>query len=252
MSVTLERDGALLWVTIARPDALNAIDYSVMEGLEGVVKSMREDADLRVVVLRGAGERAFVSGGDLRAFSALTTEEQGREMAARMKAILREFEHAPCWTIACINGDAYGGGCETLVAMDMRIAAEGVRFGWTQTAFAVPPGWGGLTRLVHLVGRAKALRWIGLEHRVHAREALAAGLVDEVVAREELEVRVRALAERLARQDREMIGELKRGALRALELPRAAAIRAELEPFARAWGSKAHHQRVAAFLSRKE
>lgn len=250
MSVTLEVRGPALWVTVSRPQARNAVNAEVMEGLERALERARQDRTVRVVVLRGAGERSFLSGGDLREFAPLTSEEDARAMAGRMRAILSGFEALDCFTIACVNGDAYGGGCETMVAMDIRVAAAGVRLGWTQTKFEVPPGWGGLTRLVELVGGPRALSWLGEARLIPALEALEAGALDEVVERERLEEHVQARAERLSRQRREMIAILKGGVHAARSLPREASMARELGPFASCWASPEHHDAVRAFLSR--
>ena len=251
MSVSLERRGPVLWLTVDRPGALNAINLEIMSRLERALEHARQTRDVRALVLTGAGERAFVSGGDLREFASLRTEEDAREMSARMKTILSELERLDCWTIACVNGDAYGGGCETLLAFDQRVLAAHARLGFTQARFRLPPGWGGLTRLVELVGRPKATRLLATEALISADEALHMGLADDVVSGDELVTRTQALAESMARQDREMIAALKHGAMRARDLPRAQALDAELDTFARMWADDAHHERVEAFLKKK-
>jgi enoyl-CoA hydratase/carnithine racemase len=252
MSVHIEERDDALWATIDRPDALNAVDYEVMEGLESAIDRLESESQWRAFVLTGAGEKCFVSGGDLKKFADLTTAEQAAEMAGRMKAILARLEALDCWTIACINGDAYGGGCETLLAFDFRVAAEGARFGLTQANFHVTPGWGGLTRLVEAIGRRQALRWLGEATVVDAERALQAGLIDRVVPRAALEQSVISLIERLAEQDRELIGALKHGAMRARDMGRTEAIEAELEPFCDLWAGDEHARRVETFLSRKD
>lgn len=251
MSVHVEERGAALWATIDRAEALNAVDFEVMDELEAIVSRIEAEPRWRVFVLTGAGEKCFISGGDLQKFAALTTEEQAAGMARRMKAILGRLETMDCWTVAAINGDAYGGGCETLLAFDFRYAAEGVRFGLTQARFHVPPGWGGLTRLVEAVGRTQALRWLGEAAVVSDEEALEAGMIDRIVPRPGLEQAIGALSARLARQDRELIGALKRGAMNARELGWSDSIAAELEPFARLWAGEEHQRRVDEFLNRK-
>ncbi len=251
MTVHVDERDNVLWATIDRPQALNAINFEVIDALEAVVERLEAEARWRVFVLTGAGEKCFISGGDLREFAELRTAEQAAEMARRMCSILARLETMPCWTVACINGDAYGGGCETLLAFDFRYAAEGVRLGLTQAKFHVPPGWGGLTRLVEAVGRTQALRWLGEASVVSDEEAVEAGMIDRIVTRAGLKQAIHALSTRLAQQDRELIGALKRGAMHARELGWTASIEAELEPFARLWAGEEHQQRVAEFLERK-
>lgn len=252
MTVHIEERDRALRATIDRPEALNAVDFEVMSQLEAALDRLEAERHWRAFVLTGAGEKSFVSGGDLKKFADLITCDEAAEMARRMKAILARLEALDCWTIASINGDAYGGGCETLLAFDYRVAAEGTRFGLTQANFHVPPGWGGLTRLVEAVGRRQALRWLGEATVVDAERAVEVGLIDRVVPRLALEQSVVSLIERLAEQDRELIGALKAGALRARDVGRSDAIAAELEPFCNLWAGAEHQRRVEKFLSRKE
>jgi enoyl-CoA hydratase/carnithine racemase len=137
-----------------------------------------------------------------------------------------------------------------LLACDVRIASSHARLGLTQGRFYVPPGWGGLTRLVERVGRGRALWWLGAERILCAEEAHRAGLVEVVCSPEALEAEARALAGQLMRQDRAMIGALKRNALAAVSAGRAAAMADELEAFVAFWMSPEHHRRVEAFLAR--
>jgi enoyl-CoA hydratase/carnithine racemase len=252
MSVHIEEREDALWATIDRPEALNAVDYEVMEALEEAVDRLEGEPRWRCFVLTGAGEKCFISGGDLRRFADLTTADQAGEMATRMKAILARLEALDCWTIAAINGDAYGGGCETLLAFDFRIAVEGAKFGLTQAKFHVPPGWGGLTRLVEAVGRRQALRWLAEATIVDADQAMEAGLIDRVVPRMALETSVTSLAKRIGTQGRELIGALKQGALQVEELGRKEAMASELEAFCRLWAGDEHHRRVERFLEKSD
>ena len=240
-------DDHVLRATICRPEVLNAINFDVMAGLEALIDEL-EAGQVRVLLLRGAGERAFVSGGDLRAFAPLTSHQDALDMSQRMGQILARFERAPCWVVAQVNGDAYGGGCEIMAACDLRWTHQGVRLGWTQARFALPPGWGGLTRLVECVGRATALSWLAQASVVSAHEAAQAGFVDHVSDdAQALEREVTALAERLAKQPRALIQALKKG---SHSVSRDAQILAERAPFARAWASQEHHDRVQRFLAR--
>lgn len=241
-----------MWIEIDRPDALNAIDFEVMDGLGEAIDEIEHDEEVRVVILRGAGDRSFISGGDLKAFADLTTEEDAEMMARRMREVLAMLERLPCWTVACINGAAYGGGCEVLVACDFRIAVTHARLGWTQARFALPCGWGGLTRLVELVGRARAMRWLGTRHVLNADQARAEGLVDEVFMRDELVSRVQSFANELARQPRHVITALKHGAQRAVAMPREDAMEAEMAPFVSCWVHDDHLDAVDAFISKKQ
>lgn len=250
MSVTIRHEPPYLWVTVDRPEALNAIDFEVMAELEDALDTVEKDDRYRVFVLSGAGQRAFISGGDLRKFARLKTREQVGMMALRMRVILDRIEAAPVWTVAAVNGPAYGGGCETALAFDFRIAAREATFGFTQANFAVPPGWGGITRLVELVGKARALEWLAEAAIVDAPTALESGLIHSIVEHTKLSDAVRARCARWLQHDRELIGALKAGMRNAHTLTRRDAIEAELGPFVGCWLSEEHHRRIAAFVDK--
>ncbi|HKI44054.1 MAG TPA: enoyl-CoA hydratase/isomerase family protein, partial [Balneolales bacterium] len=137
------------------------------------------------------------------------------------------------------------------LAFDFRIAAEHSRFHFNQSQFYLTPGWGGLTRLIERVGRARALEWLATGRSVTAQEALMAGLINHSFSGDQLDREVSRLGELMARNDRHLIRALKEGAERAVEIERKESLEAELEVFARLWGSAEHHKRVEEFLNRK-
>ena len=239
-----------LWATINRPEVKNAINFEVIDQLEEIVHEIESDESIRSFVLSGTGNESFISGGDLKEFHTLKTAEEAKPMARRMLNIYQRLEQLPCWTIACINGAAYGGGCETMLAFDFRIASNHATFGLTQGRFYLPPGWGGLTRLVERVGRSTALKWLAEAAVIDAEEALKNKLVDRVVAKDELDSKTLKWAEQLSKNDRQYIDTLKKGALRLTEA-RWKAIEAELEPFSKFWEDKRHQNRVQKFLDKK-
>lgn len=248
----IHHSGSILTATINRPDALNAVDFDVMKGLEDVLTSLEQSDSTRVFILTGEGSRYFASGGDLRKFSKLTSKEAGWKMARRMENILRRIEELPCWTIASVNGDAYGGGCELMLAFDFRIAAKAARFGFTQRRFHLPPGWGGLTRLVERVGRATALEWLGGAMVINADEAAEKGMLNHVVADDQLVKFTMDWARRLAETDPSLIKALKEGARYALGNERISSIDREQDIFANFWAKDEHSRLVDAFLRQSD
>lgn len=247
----VERENHIFQATIDRPNAHNAVNFAVMDELETVLDELESDEYIRCFILSGAGNETFISGGDLREFHTLKTAEETKPMARRMLAILKRIEKLPCWTIASINGAAYGGGCEIMLAFDFRIAAASATFGFTQGKFYLPPGWGGLTRLVERVGRSVALRWLAEAKIVDSQPALHHKLIDRIVDAKVLNEQTWNWARKLAKNDRAFIKNLKGGALRLTEA-RWQAIDAELESFAQFWESDLHKQRVQKFLNRKD
>jgi enoyl-CoA hydratase/carnithine racemase len=235
---------------VNRPEAHNAVDFDVMQELESVVEQVEQNDQIRVFVISGAGNESFISGGDLRKFHQIDTDKDAADMARRMHKLLKRIEDLPCWNIACINGQAFGGGCEIALAFDFRIASRSVRFGFTQARFYLPPGWGGLTRLVETVGRAKALEWLAEAAIIDALEAHNAGLVNRTVDTGQLESATWGWARKLSHNDRTFIDNLKRRSKDTFP-HRDEAMRSEIAPFAEFWEDERHQQRVENFLNRK-
>ncbi|NKY24899.1 enoyl-CoA hydratase/isomerase family protein [Nocardia gamkensis] len=193
--VEFELDAGLAVVTINRPHARNAIAPATMDELE---KAIDAAADARALVITGAGDRAFVSGGDLKELAALRTEEQAAAMARRMRGICDRLAAFPGPVIAALNGHALGGGAEVAVAADIRIAADDIKIGFNQVSLAIMPAWGGAERLSRLVGPGRALLLAGAGTILDAASAERVGLVDKVLPRAEFDKDWRAVARSLA------------------------------------------------------
>ena len=184
-------------VTIDRPRARNAIGLATMDALRAALTEIAA-SPAEVLVVRGGGDRAFVSGGDLKELSAIRDEAGAAEMATRMRRMLDELATLPLPVIAAINGHALGGGAEVAVAADIRVAADDVQLGFTQVRLAIMPAWGGAERLAELVGRSRAMLLIGTGRTLGAEEAERIGLVDVVAPRAGFEAAWRELAEAFA------------------------------------------------------
>src|SRR5271157_4510498 len=193
--VDLEIDDGLAVLTIDRPHARNAIALDTMEQLE---KALDGAAGARALVIKGAGERAFVSGGDLKELSALRTEEDAAAMANRMRSICDQLAAFPAPVVAALNGHAFGGGAEVAVAADIRVAADDIKIAFNQVALEIMPAWGGAERLAALVGTGKALLLAGSGSVLDAAEAERIGLVDRVFARSSFDAGWRSIARSLA------------------------------------------------------
>ena len=193
--VDLETDDGLAVITIDRPHARNAISLETMDQL-GEALDRAEGA--RALVIKGAGDKAFVSGGDLKELSAIRTEADAAAMAWRMRSICDRIAAFPGPVLAALNGHALGGGAEIAVSADIRLAADDVKIGFNQVTLAIIPAWGGAERLAALVGKSKALLLAGTGTVLDAAEAQRVGLVDVVVPRESFEDEWRGVARRLA------------------------------------------------------
>jgi enoyl-CoA hydratase/carnithine racemase len=225
--VDLEVDDGLAVVTIDRPHARNAISLETMDQLD---KALDGADGARALVLTGAGDRAFVSGGDLKELSALRTELDASGMAFRMRSICDRIAGFPGPTIAALNGHALGGGAEFAVCADIRIAADDIKIGFNQVTLEIMPAWGGAERLVGLVGYSKALLLAGAGTVLDAAEAERIGLVDKVLPRASFEVEWRALARALAGRP---AGEIKK-------VMKGASTTEAVAAFARLWVADEH------------
>jgi enoyl-CoA hydratase len=202
--VDLEIDDGLAVITIDRPHARNAISLETMDQLDEALDGA--DGALALVI-KGAGDKAFVSGGDLKELAAIRTEADAAAMAWRMRAICDRIAAFPGPVLAALNGHALGGGAEVAVSADIRLAADDTRIGFNQVTLAIMPAWGGAERLAALVGRSKALLLAGTGIVLDAAEAQRVGLVDVVVPRESFEDEWRSVARKLATPP---AGEIKR------------------------------------------
>ncbi|MDZ7659958.1 enoyl-CoA hydratase/isomerase family protein [Fodinibius sp.] len=246
----VEQKNHICQATIHRPESHNAINFAVMDELENLLDELEQDSNIRCFILSGSGQKTFVSGGDLQEFHTIKTAEEAKPMARRMLTILKRIEQLPCWTIAAINGAAYGGGCEMMLAFDFRMAAPGATFGFTQGKFYLPPGWGGLTRLVEKIGRSTALLWLAEAKVVESQTALRHNLIDHITESSDWQDEIWERAQNLTKNDRPFIKNLKEGAMRITQA-RWKAIEAELDSFAKFWESDLHEERVENFLNRK-
>ena len=248
--VKIEQKNHVCRAIINRPESHNAINFAVMDELETLLDKIEQDSAIRCFILSGSGQKTFISGGDLREFHTIKTAEEAKPMARRMLAILKRIEQLPCWTIAAINGAAYGGGCEMMLAFDFRMAAPHATFGFTQGKFYLPPGWGGLTRLVEKVGRSTALLWLAEAKIIDAQTAQRHNLIDDIAGSSNWTDEIWERAKNLTKNDRPFIKNLKEGAMRITHA-RWEAIEAELDSFAQFWESDLHEERVEKFLNRK-
>ena len=202
--VDLELDQGLAVITINRPNARNAIAPQTMDQLGQAIVGAKGALCL---VIRGEGDKAFVSGGDLKELSALRTEEQAAAMAWRMRSLCDELANFPAPVVAALNGHAFGGGAEVAVAADIRVAADDIKIGFNQVLLEIMPAWGGAERLAALVGRGRALMLAGTGAVLTADQAETVGLVDRVLPRATFEAEWRSLARALANRP---AGDIKR------------------------------------------
>jgi len=217
-NIRVEKRGAVATVVMDRAKALNALNAAMFAELDAAFEELGKDGEVRVVLLTGAGERAFAAGADIRELDAVGPGE-GKAFALRGQAVFRKIETLGKPVIACVRGFALGGGCELAMACILRLAAEDAKFGQPEVKLGVIPGYGGSQRLPRLVGRGAALKLLLTGAVIDAREALRIGLVDEVVAGAELMTQAEKLAEEIAAQAPGAVAEVIRVVDEGLDLP---------------------------------
>lgn len=248
--VRVEVEAGVAVVTIDRPEVRNAIGFATVDELDAALDDLQESS-AAVLVLRGGGDRAFVSGGDLRELAGIRTHEDAVGMASRVRRALDRVAAFPVPVIAALNGHALGGGAEVAIAADIRIAADDVKIGLNQVSLGIMPAWGGAERLAQLVGRSQALLAVATGEVYDAATAQRMGLIDVVVPREAFDDGWRTLARRMA--------TTAPGTTRAVKSVIDAAVPAvhpELEPaatdaFARLWAADAHWAAVEVMEERR-
>ena len=178
----IERRDGVLYVTIDRPEKRNALSRAVLDELRRAFGAEAGDEGLTAAVLRGAGERSFAAGGDLRDLASVRSLAEATEMAEQAKAALEAIRRFPLPVVAALNGDALGGGAELAAACDFRVFDHHARIGFVQGRLNITTAWGGGIDLIQLVGRARALRLLTRSELLDGPAALEIGLADAVTA----------------------------------------------------------------------
>jgi enoyl-CoA hydratase len=195
-NLKLEKKNKIAYVTIDRPKVLNALNMVTMQELHQVFTELKEDKEIRVVILTGAGEKAFVAGADINEL-AKNDPVEAKAYTHRGQAVLDLIENLGKPVIACINGFALGGGCEIAMACTMRLASENARLGQPEVKLGLIPGYGGTQRLPRLVGTGMAMQMLLTGEMISAQEAHRVGLVNEVVPADKLIARAEEIAARI-------------------------------------------------------
>jgi enoyl-CoA hydratase len=196
-NLLLDRDGAVALLTINRPKILNALNSPTIDELRRAVLQLKQDADVRALIITGAGDKSFVAGADINEL-AVQRPAEGKEHARRGQHVFDLIENLGKPVVAAINGYALGGGCELAMACTLRVAASTAKLGQPEINLGIIPGYAGTQRLARLVGKGVALDLLLTGRQITAEEALRVGLVNRVVPSESLRSESLALAHELA------------------------------------------------------
>ena len=250
-NLQLAREGPIALVTINRPQVLNALNGQTLAELARAMDDLRQDAAVRVVIVTGSGEKAFVAGADISELASLTPA-QAQEHALLGQRVFDSIEQMGKPVIAAINGFALGGGCELAMACTLRIAADTARLGQPEVNLGIPPGFAGTQRLSRLVGKGAALDLLLTGRHVTADEALRIGLVNRVVPAADLMTTARTLAGDLAAKaplaTRYILDAVNRGS----DVPFAEGAFLEASLFGLAFSTADMREGTRAFLDKRK
>ncbi|WIG97348.1 MULTISPECIES: enoyl-CoA hydratase-related protein [Myxococcus] len=247
-NIRLEQEGAVATLFIDRPKALNALNTKTLQELESALKAL--PADVRVLIVTGGGEKAFVAGADIAEMAALT-DAQAQEFGALGHRVMAALEALPIPTIAAVNGFALGGGSELALACDFIYASEKARLGLPEVGLGVIPGFGGTQRLTRLVGRARAKELIFTGDRIDAAKAKELGMVLEVLPADGLLAHCRAVAEKMLKNSPLAISKAKQVIEAGADQDLRAANELERKAFGDLFGSEDQREGMKAFLEKR-
>jgi enoyl-CoA hydratase len=250
MAVDVEIDEGIAVVTMNRPQALNAFNTEQLDLLTGAFHALGQDRAVRVVILTGAGDRAFAAGADIKEMVNLSPAE-GVAFGRKGQAVASAVERLPQPVIAAVNGYAFGGGCELAIACDIRLAAENARFAQPEVSLGIPPGWGGTQRLPRLIGPGLAAEMIYTGRQVHAEEAHRIGLVNAVYPLDQLMAAAQAMAAQIARNSPAAVRAAKNLIGLVFAGDQAAGLAAEVAGFGAAFASPDRSEGMRAFVEKR-
>ena len=237
-------------VILDRPKVLNALNLATLAELDAALATLASDPRICVILLTGAGGRAFAAGADISEFAALSAEE-GEAFALRGQAVFRRIETLGKPVIACIQGFALGGGCELAMACTLRIAADDAKLGQPEVKLGLIAGYGGTQRLPRLVGRGAALKLLLTGAIIDAHEALRIGLVDQVVPAADLMPLAEALAREIAANAPLALAATLRAVDKGLDLPLGPALACEAAHFGSLCNTADMSEGTRAFLEKR-
>jgi enoyl-CoA hydratase len=237
-------------LTVNRPKALNALNAATLDELERAFVQVAVDASARVLLVTGAGEKAFVAGADIAAMQNLAAEQAQRFSEKGMR-VMHAIEALPVPVIALVNGYALGGGCELALACDWILAADNAVFGQPEVNLGIPPGFGGTQRLTRRVGRGMALELLTTARQVKADEALRIGLANHLYPAAELRAKGIDMARTIAAKGPFAVRLAKQAADRGQDLDLARACALESALFGLAFSSADQKEGMAAFLEKR-
>jgi enoyl-CoA hydratase len=250
-NVLLQKQGHIATLIVNRPKALNALNWDTVVDITAAVENARDDENVYVIIVTGAGEKAFVAGGDIGFMQQLTPLE-GRNFSMLGYKMCRLIESIEKPVIAAINGFCLGGGCELAMACDFRICTDKSKFGQPEVGLGVIPGFGGTQRLPRAIGKGRALQLIYSGETIDAKEAFRIGLVNQVVSPETLMDEVTAIATTIAAKGQRAVGLCKVAVTKGIEVDLDRAIEIEADLFGICFSMADQREGMTAFVEKRK
>ena len=249
-TLLLERRGRVAIITINRPEKRNALNIKTRAEGAALIAELRADDSVGVVVITGAGDKAFIAGADIAEFAGRTAITQREVMTER--SLFNAIDAFPKPVIAMVNGYCLGGGCELALACDIRVASETASFGQPEINLGIIPGGGGTQRLTRLIGEGRAMEMILTGEIIDAKTALAIGLVNHVVPRDQLEAKTMEIADRIAEKGPISVSLAKEAVKIASRSNLDEGLRREVDLFALCFATEDKDEGVNAFLEKRK
>ena len=250
-NILVEEQSPIATITINRPSKLNALNKETIKELSKACKSLDEDSEIKVIILTGSGEKAFVAGADISEFANFSVKEGGKLAEKGQKQLFDLIENLATPVIAAVNGFALGGGLELAMSCHFRVASDNARMGLPEVSLGVIPGYGGTQRLPQLVGKGRAMEMIMTAGMIDANKALSYGLVNYVVPQEELLGLCEKLAGKIGNNSSVAIGH----AIKAINSGfnhDTNGYAAEIKAFGKCFGTADFEEGTSAFLEKRK
>jgi enoyl-CoA hydratase len=249
-NILVEKKNSIAYVTVNRPKVLNALNMATMDELRAAFHDIKNDASVRVVILTGSGEKAFIAGADINELAAHDAVS-GKEYTHRGQSVLNLIENLGKPVIACLNGFTLGGGCEIAMACTMRLASDNAKIGQPEVKLGIIPGYGGTQRLPRLVGKGLAMQLVLTGEMINAQEAYRIGLVNEVTSPVELIPRAEAIAHKIIANAPLAVQYSLEAINKGLEMTLPEALYLEAVLFSVACSSEDKKEGTTAFLEKR-
>jgi enoyl-CoA hydratase len=249
-NILFEKKGAIAYVSVNRPQVLNALNHATLEELYLAFSTIKNDPEVRVAILTGVGEKAFIAGADINELQKLDAISAKR-YAQLGQSVAELLENSGKPVIACVNGFALGGGCELAMACTFRLAGDNARFGQPEVRLGIVAGFGGSQRLPRLVGKGRALQMLLTGEMIPAQEAWRIGLVNEVIAPAELLPRAEAIAQKIIGNAPLAVQWTMEAVNQGLSMPLSEGLSAEVNLFSLSCATEDKTEGTTAFLEKR-